>query len=117
MASNITQQSSVGTASKQIDNIVAQHTSGDLCYEKGFYGIAADSVAPGASMRMHLDCIVTLPVPGGSNEGALLYGPSKPTGAITLAAAGAVPLGVQAGPVNSDGTAEVQLFPAKSAGL
>ena len=117
MAANLLQQGAGGTASRQIDNVLASHTSGDICYEKGFYGIAADSVAVGGSMRMYLDCIAQVTVPGGSAEGALLGGPSKPTGPITLVAGGAVPLGVQTSAIFADGTAKVQFFPAKSAGL
>lgn len=117
MASNLRQQSSAGTASRQIPAAANSHASGDLCYEAGMYGVAADDVQAGSSFRMYLDCIVFVPVPAATPIGTTVgSASSKPAGAITLAATPTVPMGITVTAVDANNYAEVQLFPALSVG-
>lgn len=118
MAQNIRQQGMGGTASRQIVSAQNAHASGDLCYDSGFYGIAADDVAVGQSFRMYTDCIAVVAVPGGTAIGAPLYSPSKPTGAITLTATsgGNVLLGIVVSALDANNNAEFQMHHALSMG-
>lgn len=118
MASNIRQQSTSGVGSRQINNSVNAHASGDICYEQGYYGVAADDVKVGGTFRMLLDCYVYAPVPAATAVGTRVGCASKPSGAITVTATSpAVVLGIVAGPLDANNYALVELNHALSMGL
>lgn len=116
MAANFKIQSLDPVNRPQLNGVANPHSSGDLCYEQGFYGIAEDSVDAGGSFRMQIRCVVNLPVPGGVTQGQLLHCGSKPAGAITLATSGAVTVAMVKTAPDANNYADVQLLPDLSMG-
>jgi predicted RecA/RadA family phage recombinase len=53
-------------------------TSGALCVQEGFFGIALTSAATGASLWLAITGVWIVPVPVGTAKGDVLYAPGAP---------------------------------------
>ena len=119
MAANFKIQTLDPLGRLQINAATNPHSSGDICYEQGHYGIAEDNVAAGGSFRLQTNCVANVLVPAATGVGVVLYTPSQPSGAATLTttSGGNVKVGITRTAADANNYADVQFYDAWSAGL
>lgn len=94
------------------------HSSGDFCYEQGYYGIADDTVAAGALLRINIRGVAKVPLPGSLSLGQKIYCPSKPSGVgvLTATSSSNVLVGIVFALPDGSGIGQVHLMPEQSMG-
>jgi len=97
---------------------VNAHSSGDFCYEGGYYGIAKLNNLAGASNTLIIAGNVNVPVPTSTVVGSKLYTASQPAGALalTLTASSNVLVAMAKTARDTNGFADVTLLPYQSMG-